>query len=440
MPEVSTSAFGAVLKQHRRAANLTQEALAERAGISARSVSDLERGLSRAPHPDTVAFLAQALSLSGPERAVFLAAARPQPSAAAAPLEIPPLPRVLSPLIAREREEAGLFHLLQRNSIRLLTLTGPAGVGKTRLALQVAQTAEDSFADGVVFVSLAAIREPRLVALTIAQTLGLQESGQRSALPMLIAALRDRHLLLVLDNCEQVPGAADQVLELLSRCPELKVLATSRTRWRVRGEQLFPLVPLPVPDLAASYAPEELEHFGAVALFLQRVRALQPDFQLIPALAPTVAELCVRLDGLPLAIELAAARFPLLPPEAFLERLGTSAGPTALQMITGHMSDLPERHQSLRAAIDWSYTLLNAAEQQLFRRLSIFAGGVSLEADEGETHLLERLESLIAQSLIRRVLQEEVRFGLLETVREFGLDQLAAAGEELALRARYVSY
>jgi predicted ATPase/DNA-binding XRE family transcriptional regulator len=437
-----------MLKRHRRAANLTQEALAERAGISARSISDLERGLSRAPHPDTVAFLAEALNLTGAERAAFLAAAHPQPSATQPPLEVPLLPRVLSPLVAREREEAGLFHLLQRDSVRLLTLTGPAGVGKTRLALQVARTAEDFFADGVVFVSLAAIREPRLVALTIAQTLGLPESGQRQALQVLVTALRNRPLLLVLDNCEQVLGAADQVLELLSRCPELKVLATSRTRWRVRGEQTFPLAPLPVPDLSASFAPEELEHYGSVALFLQRVRALQPDFQLTAALAPTIAELCVRLDGLPLAIELAAARFPLLPPKAFLERLGDSAGPTALHVITGHMADLPERHQSLRAAIDWSYTLLSAAEQQLFRRLSVFAGGFSLEAalavcaeaGEAEHHLLERLESLIAQSLIRRALQEDIRFTLLETIREYGLEQLAAAGEEPAQRERFTRY
>ncbi len=447
MPGVSTSHFGALLKQYRRAANLTQEALAEQAGISARSVSDLERGLSRAPHPDTIAFLAQALGLSGPERVAFLSAAHPQPTTALAVLDLPPLPAVLSPLIAREREEAGIFHLLQRDAVRLLTLTGPAGVGKTRLALQVARTAEVSFVDGVVFISLAAIREPRLVLPTIAHTLGLQERGQH-ALQMLTTALRDRQLLLVLDNCEQVLGAADQLLELLAYCPALKVLATSRARWRVRGEQVFPLAPLPLPDLGAAFSPMELEQYGAVALFLQRVRALQPDFHLSAAQAPVVAELCVRLDGLPLAIELAAARFPLLPPQQLLERLVSATGPTALQVVAGRLADLPERHQSLREAIGWSYALLSEAEQRLFRRLCIFVGGAALEAvlavcadkGEDESQLLERLESLLAQSLLRRMAQDEMRFDLLETIREYGLEQLAAAGEESAMRSRHASY
>src|SRR5579885_724100 len=404
VPEVSTVSFGALLRRCRRAANLTQESLAERAGISARSVSDLERGLSRAPHPDTIALLAEALALTGSERAAFLAAAHPQPSSAAAALELLPLPVVLSPLIAREREEAALVHLLQRDAVRLLTLTGPAGVGKTRLALQVARTARESFADGVLFVSLAAIREPRLLVLAIAQALGLQENRQQQAVQILIAALRERHMLLVLDNCEQVPGAAGHLLELLAHAPRLKVLATSRARWRIRGEQVFPLAPLAVPDLGATLSPRELEQYGAVALFLQRVRALQPDFQLSAAQAPVIAELCARLDGLPLAIELAAARFPLLPPQQLLDRLGTAAAPTALRVVSGQLADLPERHQSLRGAIGWSFDLLNEPEQRLFRRLSVFVGGAALEAilavcadaGEDESQLLEYLEALLA--------------------------------------------
>ncbi len=448
MPEVSTVSFGALLRRCRRAANLTQESLAERAGISARSVSDLERGLSRAPHPDTIALLAEALALTGSERAAFLAAAHPQPSSAAAALELLPLPVVLSPLIAREREEAALVHLLQRDAVRLLTLTGPAGVGKTRLALQVARTARESFADGVLFVSLAAIREPRLLVLAIAQALGLQENRQQQAVQILIAALRERHMLLVLDNCEQVPGAAGQLLELLAHAPRLKVLATSRARWRIRGEQVFPLAPLAVPDLGATLSPRELEQYGAVALFLQRVRALQPDFQLSAAQAPVIAELCARLDGLPLAIELAAARFPLLPPQQLLDRLGTAAAPTALRVVSGQLADLPERHQSLRGAIGWSFDLLNEPEQRLFRRLSVFVGGAALEAilavcadaGEDESQLLEYLEALLAQSLVRRAVQDERRFDLLETIREYGLEQLAAAGEEPALRARHARW
>lgn len=448
MPELVKSAFGSLLKQYRRAANLTQEGLAERAGISARSVSDLERGLSRMPHPDTVTLLAHALSLTGTQHAEFLAAARSQQPSPVSPLELPPLPIALSPIIAREREEASLFHLLQRDSIRFLTLTGPAGVGKTRLSFQIAQTAQEYFTDGVAFVSLEAIREPQLVLPRIAQTLGLQEKNHKDALQTLVAALHDRHLLLILDNCEQVPGAAGSVLELLTRCLHLKVLTTSRARWRVRGEQVFPLAPLSVPDLTTPGPPELFEQFGAVSLFLHCVRAIQPDFHLTASQAPVVAALCVRLDGLPLAIELAAARFPLFSPQQFLERLDGASGSGALHLLTGQLAHGTERHQSLRAAMSWSYELLNEKERRLFRHLSVFAGNVSLEAilavcahpGEEESVILDALETLLAQSLVQRIAQEEIRFRLLETVRAYGLEQLAAAGEEPQLRAAYASY
>jgi len=448
MPARVKSPFGALLKHYRRAANLTQEGLAERAGISARSISDLERGLSRMPHPDTVHFLAQALSLSETQRAEFLGTAHTQYATPGSPLELPPLPAMLSPVIAREREEAALCHLLQRDTLRFLTLTGPAGVGKTRLALQVAQTAQAYFTDGVMFVSLEAIREAQLVLPAIVQALGLQEKSQPDALHTLVAALQNRHLLLILDNCEQILEAAGPLVELLTRCLFLKMLTTSRTRWHVRGEQVFPLAPLSVPDLTLPEQPEMFEHYGSVALFLHCVRAIQPDFYLTASQVPVVAELCVRLDGLPLAIELAAARFPLFSPTQLLERMGSVSGPGVLHMLTGRQADRPGRHQSLRAAMSWSYTLLQTREQQLFRRLSVFAANASLEAilaigaDAGgdESAVLESLETLLAQNLVQRIAQDETRFRLLETVRAYGLEQLAVSGEEQQVREVYANH
>lgn len=448
MAKIVGSPFGALLRQYRRAANLTQEGLAERARISARSISDLERGLSRMPHPDTILALAQALSLSGTQHTEFLAAARSHPHASVLPMELPPLPVMFSPLVGREREEAALLHLLQRDASRFLTLTGPVGVGKTRLAFQVAHTAQKYFADGVVFIFLEAIREPRLVLSAIAQTLKLQEKRQKDVFQILVTTLRDRHLLLVLDNCEQVLEAAEPLLELLTACPLLTMLTTSRARWRVRGEQTFPLAPLPVPSLPFSGPPEQCAQYGALSLFLQCVRAIQPDFHLMPAQVPIVAELCARLDGLPLALELAASRFPLFSPLQFLERMGRKTGPGVLQMVAGHLSNGPKRHQSLRVAIDWSYELLDEAEQRLFRSLCIFEGSISLEAmqavclqdGEEENALLERLETLLAQNLVHRIIQDETRLRVLETVRAYGLERLAAAGEERKLRAAYASF
>jgi predicted ATPase/DNA-binding XRE family transcriptional regulator len=448
MQKVSNHAFGVLLKQYRRQANLTQEALAERAGISARSVSDLERGLSRAPHPDTITYLAQALGLAGPARVAFVAAAHPQHATDLLPLNLPALPVTLSALLGREREEATLLHLLTREQVRLLTLTGPAGVGKTRLAMQVAQASKKIFSAGVVFLALATAHEAQQVIAALAAALGVQEGNQQQLLATLLSAIGERSLLLVLDTCEQIHGATGMVLELLTACPQLKILATSRTRWRVRGEQIFQLEPLAVPDLRQDWTPEELERSPAVALFLERVRAMQPDFQPATGQMQIIAQICARLDGLPLAIELAATRFPLLSPQQLLKRLEGSTRPTALQVVSGHLADSPERHRSLRAALAWSYDLLAAPEQQLLRRLSIFAGGASLEAllevcaceDQDEDHLLASLELLLMHNLVMRPQQDSLRFRMLETTREYGLEQLAAAGEEALFAERYARY
>ncbi len=444
--------FSELLRQYRRLANLTQEELAERAGISTRSVSDLERGISRAPHTDTVQLLARAFGLTGQERDTFLAVAHPSPIPSVvsqtAPLELPPLPTALTSLIGREREEAGIVHLLQREDVRLLTLTGPAGVGKTRLALQVTRTLQQTFTDGAALIPLSTIREARLVIPTLAHTVGLRDSGSQHVLQTLMAALREKHLLLVLDNFEQVLGAATQVAELLAACPLLKVLVTSRAILRVRGEQEFMVSPLTLPDLAHLPPLSDLERYDAVALFLQRARAIKPDFHFTAAQAAPIAEICVRLDGLPLAIELAVARLKLLPPDALLARLAGSAGPTSLQVLIGGAHDLPERQQTLRSAIGWSYELLSVADQRLFRCLCGFVGGASLEAvaaleqspNAPEMQILERLESLLDKSLVQQVSTGEPRFGLLETIREYGIEQLVATGEEVEMRARHADY
>ena len=261
--------------------------------------------------------------------------------------------------------------------MRLLTLTGPGGTGKTRLGLQVAADLLEDFDSGVFFVPLAAIRDPALVASSIARTLDIQEKAGQLLLDSLQESLQDKQMLLVLDNFEQVVAAAPLVAELLAACPRLKCLVTSRVVLRLSGEHEFPVPPLELPDPRHLPAVDALSQYAAVALFIQRALAVKPDFRVDNANAPAVAEICVRLDGLPLAIELAAARIKLLPPQAMLARLGRR-----LELLRGGARDMPDRHQTLRHAIAWSYDLLEAGEQALFRRLAVFARGCTLEAAE----------------------------------------------------------
>jgi class 3 adenylate cyclase len=283
------------------------------------------------------------------------------------------LPIQPTPFIGREKEVTTCIALLRREEVRLVTLTGPGGAGKTRLGLQVAVELSESFADGVFFVNLAPIRDPELVFPAIAEVLGVKEMTEHSLFALLQAFLREQHLLLLLDNFEHVVGAALQVAELLAVCPKLKILVTSRMALHVRAEQEFAVPPLMLPD--PKHLPDlvVLAQYEAVALFIQRARAVRPDFQVTNASAPAVAEMCVRLDGLPLAIELAAARIKLFPPQALLARLGQR-----LAVLTGGARDAPARQQTLRNTIEWSYQLLDAGEQRLFRRLAVFVGGSHL--------------------------------------------------------------
>ncbi len=355
------------------------------------------------------------------------------------------LPFPPTALIGREREVAAVAALLRQTSVRLLTLTGTPGVGKTRLALEVAQELVQDFADGVHLVSLAPISSPAFVTPTIAQTLGIKEVGARPLVDLLKTFLRDKHLLLFLDNFEQVLPAAPHLTDLLTSCPHLTILVTSRATLHVHGEHEFVVPPLALPDPKHLPEPEALTHYAAVALFLQRAQATKSDFQLTNANARAIVEICVRLDGLPLAIELAAARVKLLPPQALLARLDQR-----LAVLTSASRDAPAHQQTLRDTIAWSYNLLDTAEQRLFRRLSVFVGGCSLEGAAAvcnaggdlERDILDGVTSLLDKSLLGQTEQEggEPRLLLLETIREFGLECLAASGEGEATRRAHTAY
>ena len=355
------------------------------------------------------------------------------------------LPIQPTPLVGREREVATVCELLRRQEARLVTLTGPGGIGKTRLGVQVAAELSELFVDGMFFVDLAPLSDPALVVPTIAQRLGIWEGTGQSLLERLKEGLHQKQALLLLDNFEQVLSAAVQVADLLTSCPRLKVLVTSRERLHVRAEQEFSVPPLALP--ATNQLPDlaVLVQYEALALFIQCARAVKADFQLTTANARAVTEICARLDGLPLAIELAAARLKLLPPQALQARLIQR-----LHVLTWGAQDAPARQQTLRNTIAWSYELLSAEERCLFRRLAVFVGGCTFEAVEDVYEALgdetgkvfDGVASLIDKSLVQQRAQreEEPRLVMLETIREYGLECLATSGEAEAARHAHAAY
>jgi predicted ATPase/class 3 adenylate cyclase len=369
------------------------------------------------------------------------------------PSEFPPLrtldayrtnlPVQPTPLVGREREVGEIVDRVRSEEARLLTLTGPGGTGKTRLALQAGADLLEGFDDGTFFIDLATITDPAQVPSAIAGPLGLKESAEQPLLETLKSYLHHKHLLLVLDNFEQVLDGAPIVAELLAACAKLKVLATSRIPLRLYGEQEYPVPPLAAPDPRILPPLKALTQYEAVRLFVERARAIKPEFAITNESAPAVAEICARLDGLPLAIELAAARVRVLPPQKMLQRLDDR-----LKLLRGGARDLPTRQQTLRGTIDWSHDLLNEEEKALFARLSVFAGGRTLEAieeicdPEGDLDALEGIESLVEKSLLR---QEEgsggaPRFVMLETVHEYAREKLQESGEAEEVKKHHAEY
>jgi predicted ATPase/class 3 adenylate cyclase len=355
------------------------------------------------------------------------------------------LPTQATALVGREREIEEVADLIGRGDVRLLTLTGAGGAGKTRLALQVAADVLERFPDGVFFISLAAVTASELVIPTIAQTLAVREKPAESSAETLREYLREREVLLLLDNFEQVIEGGVSIAELLAACPGLKVLATSRAPLRLSGEHVYGVPPLAVPGPKTLADARALSQYDAVALFVARATAVKPGFRVTDENAAAVAEICVRLDGLPLALELAAARVPILPPRALAQRLGQR-----LDLLTGGARDLPARQQTLRNTIDWSHDLLSEDEQRLFARLAVFVAGCLLEAAEtvcqrdGQRPIdvLDTLASLVEKNLLReeQAGAAEPRFSMLETIRDYALDRLEASGEAPELRRRHAEY
>ena len=463
MAALGTPDFGTLLRRYRLAAGLTQEALAERASVSARAVASLEQGTRRHPHRYTVEQLADALGLAGDVRAGFAAAAgSPRPVAGEpdrGPQDPTPsrwpspnLPVELTSFIGREAEAAEVERLLA--TTRLLTLIGAGGVGKTRLALRVAAAVQATFPDGVWLAELAALVDPDLVPSAVAGALAVRERPGAPLVSSLVEHLRDRDVLLVLDNCEHLVAACAGLVEtLLGACPRLRVLATSREVLGVPGEIAWRVPSLSLPGFSGSAAPgvgsapglDGVAGSAAVRLFVERARVAAPGFALTEQNAPAVAQICHQLDGIPLAIELAAARLRLLTPEQIAARLDDR-----FRLLTGGGRTTVRRHQTLRALVDWSFDLLSERERLLFVRLTVFAGGWTLEAAEGvcagngidEADVLDLLSQLVDKSLVVVSASADGgnRYGLLETLRQYGLDQLNASGEGDATRQRHAAF
>lgn len=443
------TSFGSWLKQRRATLDLTGEALAACIGYSLATLRNLESGRRR-PSRQLAERLADCLQIPPEEQAAFIAFAR---GTCALPTlshtsrrETPTnLPVPLTPLLGRADVISAIIHDLHEPDTRLLTLTGPPGVGKTRVGLAVASEVRDAFADGVWYVELAAIRDLELVAAALAQALELVVQGATPVLAQLIEHLRARVVLLVLDNFEHLLPATPLLSKLLSAAPRLRIIVTSRAALRLAGEHVINVPVLPLPERAGLASVAELEQNPAVALFVARTQAIQRQFVLNPANAAPVAQLCIRLDGLPLALEIIASWGRLFSPAELLQRIGEW-----VDLGYGMRRDVPAHHQTLRAALDWSYALLAVPAQQLLARLSVFVGGWSVDAAEqvcsdatlSTTDVLVGLATLIDHSLVQVIDDRDIerRFTILETIREYAAERLRGQDAEVGLHQRHAAY
>ncbi|MGD9894798.1 MAG: helix-turn-helix domain-containing protein, partial [Dehalococcoidia bacterium] len=445
--------LGGLLRSLRVRRGLTQEDLADRIpdGLSVDTVSNIERGRVR-PRRHTLLALLDILEPGDSERGAALNAWQKQsPHAADGEPPLSSLPIHTSPLIGRDRELAALERLLRDRAVRLITLTGPGGVGKTRLAVAAAATLRSRFADGTVFVDLASEHDPDRFLIAVARSLGLADMGDRPVEEQLTTSLRPKHLLLLLDNCETVVTAGPQLARLIERCPALTVLATSREAVRIHCEQEYPVHPLELPSPEETADILSLALVPAVSLFCERARMVAPDFAVVTDNATTVTQICRRLDGLPLTIELAAARIRHYGVDALLARLAN-----ALNILVGGPRDLPERQRTLRATLDWSYALLTVTERAALRRLSVFVDGFTEPAaafvcaihDDQPEHVefADLLASLLDKNLIRimpdqsRLSAPEPRYGMLETIREYARERVEESNDDAAVRDRHAQF
>ncbi len=445
-------AFNHWLKSRRTALDLTQWDLADRVGCSREAIQKIESG-TRRPSRQIAELLIACLEIPPAERPALVRWARLGPEAAPSELPLvaassstaaliesaesaPPsnLPAPLTSLIGRDEAVEAVRRSLLRDEVRLLTLVGPPGIGKTRLGIAVAARLAEHFRDGVHFVALDTVNDTRLVITTIANSLGLKPNVKQPVAEAVAGYLHDKHLLLVLDNFEQVLDAGSEVLQLLSACPNSKVLVTSREPLHAYGECRFRVPPLELPDRQHLSDPDVLAGLASIVLFLQRAQARKPDWTLTPVNAGTIADICLHLDGLPLAIELAAARIEELSPEQILAGLGDR-----LKLLRADLRYLPPRQQTLRGAIDWSYHLLTLGERTLFRRLSAFVGGCNLAAVQAVCNAHQDLPfepqagitALSSKSLLYREtgVEDEPRWRMLESIREYARERLESSGE-----------
>jgi predicted ATPase/DNA-binding CsgD family transcriptional regulator/DNA-binding XRE family transcriptional regulator len=438
--------FAALLRGHRLAAALSQEALAEQAGVSARGIADLERGVHKFPYPETLRRLADALALAPRERAVFIdAGTRPRADDDAPGRHSPGLPSPTTSFVGRDRDLREVAALWSQT--RLITLTGPGGVGKTRLALALAQETSAAYVEGVWFVDLAPLTHADLLANTIAATLGIRERSGVSAADLVCEAIDGKAMLLVLDNAEHVLDECASLAEqLLRQTSDVQVLVTSREALRCGGEVRWPVPSLSVPESEAECSAESLTAFGATRLFVERSQALAPKLEIDDERARSIARICRALDGLPLAIELAAARISMFSVEQIAARMEQ-----AVHLLSRGARTAPRRHQTLRATIDWSYGLLGDRDRLLLNRLTVFAGGWTFDAAEAiagsdgisPPEILELLGGLVDKSLVVAESADSagtVRYRLLEMIRQYGREHLAESGELESVRARHAAY